>query len=121
MMMMRTALHRMECRLVVVVMTEQENVEWCRQNLQFSRRDGVQRTICANAHGKRCRGEIVDMFALSLGDYLIVVRILIIYNDLLGSIRLMRAARAPCCSVYCRRRHLTATLIMSVYARMLMV
>lgn len=65
----------MECRLVVVVMTEQENVEWCRQNLQFSRRDGVQRTICANAHGKRCRGEIVDMFALSLGDYLIVVRI----------------------------------------------
>ena len=34
--------------------------------------DGVQRTICANAKGKRCRGEIVDMFALALGDYLVI-------------------------------------------------
>ena len=59
----------------MVVMTEQENVEWCKKNLQFGRAEGVQRTICADAQGKRCRGEIVDMFALSLGDYLIVVRI----------------------------------------------
>lgn len=58
--------------LVVVVMTEQENVEWCKQNMIFGRSEGVQRTICADARGKRCRGEIVDMFALSLGDYLIV-------------------------------------------------
>jgi hypothetical protein len=34
--------------------------------------DGVQRTICADAKGTRCHGEIVDMFALSLGDFLII-------------------------------------------------
>jgi hypothetical protein len=58
--------------LVVVVMTEQHTVEWCKEHLMFGNEHGVQITICANAYGSRCRGEIVDMFAMSLGDYLII-------------------------------------------------
>jgi hypothetical protein len=58
--------------LVVVVITEQSNVDWCKEHFTWGKREGVQKTICANAQGKRCNGEIVDMFALSLGDFLIV-------------------------------------------------
>ena len=59
--------------LVVVVLTEQENVEWCKANFKWNMKDhGVRQTICADAQGKRCRGEMVDMFALSLGDYLVI-------------------------------------------------
>ena len=58
--------------IIVVVMSEQENVKWCKENLQWSRADGVKQTICANAKGLRCRGEIIDMLAMSLGDYLVV-------------------------------------------------
>ena len=54
--------------MVVIVMTEQENVEWCRANLKWGQESGVKQTICANAKGKRCHGEIVDMMAMSLGS-----------------------------------------------------
>eukprot|EP00039_Didymoeca_costata_P015744 m.272639 g.272639 ORF g.272639 m.272639 type:complete len:259 (-) comp16275_c5_seq5:95-871(-) len=58
--------------IVVVVLTEQENVDWCKKNMNWGPQDGVKATICANAKGKRCNGEEVDMFALSLGDFLVV-------------------------------------------------
>ena len=59
--------------LVVVILTEQENVEWCKANLKWNMAEhGVRQSICADAQGKRCRGEMVDMFALSLGDYLVI-------------------------------------------------
>lgn len=56
--------------MVVIVMTEQESVDWCRNNLKWGPESGVKQTICANAKGKRCKGEIVDMLAMSLGQWL---------------------------------------------------
>ena len=60
--------------MVVVVMTEQENVNWCKENMEkkWGDAEGVRVTICADAKGKRCNGEIVDMMALALGDFLII-------------------------------------------------
>jgi hypothetical protein len=58
--------------LVVVVFTEQSEVEWCKSNMKWGKAEGVRLTICAEPKGKRCKGELVDMFALSLGDYLII-------------------------------------------------
>eukprot|EP00040_Diaphanoeca_grandis_P007756 m.42197 g.42197 ORF g.42197 m.42197 type:complete len:515 (+) comp19034_c0_seq1:226-1770(+) len=58
--------------MVVVVLTEQENVAWCNEHFKWGETEGVKATICADAKGTRCRGEIVDMIALGLGDFLII-------------------------------------------------
>ena len=79
--------------MVVVVLTEQENVEWCKANMNWGERHGVRQTvrgrrprppcprradrrpllqICADAKGKRCKGEMTDMYALALGDFLVI-------------------------------------------------
>lgn len=58
--------------MVVVVMTEQENVKWCKENMKWDTTHGVRHSICADAKGKRCNGEVVDMMALALGDFLII-------------------------------------------------
>ena len=41
--------------LVVVVMTEETGVEWCKENMGWGIQDGVKQTICATPKGKRCR------------------------------------------------------------------
>ena len=51
--------------MLVIVMTEAENVDWCRKNMNWGAADGVSKTICAIPEGSRCKGEIVDM----LGRY----------------------------------------------------
>eukprot|EP00041_Stephanoeca_diplocostata_P037115 m.1387435 g.1387435 ORF g.1387435 m.1387435 type:complete len:527 (+) comp24982_c0_seq10:265-1845(+) len=58
--------------LVVVVMTEQENVQWCQENMKWGMADGVNVAICAEPKGTRCKGEIVDMMALAIGDFIII-------------------------------------------------
>ena len=47
-------------------------VKWCKENMKWGEKEGVRTTICADAKGSRCRGEIVDMMALALGDFLII-------------------------------------------------
>ena len=34
--------------------------------------DGVKVTICATPEGSRCKGEIIDMLGMALGDFLII-------------------------------------------------
>ena len=58
--------------LVVVVFGEQKEMAWCRENMQWTMKDGVKASICADAKGSRCRGELVDMYALGLGHWLII-------------------------------------------------
>eukprot|EP00038_Savillea_parva_P011993 m.201535 g.201535 ORF g.201535 m.201535 type:complete len:519 (-) comp21455_c0_seq1:19-1575(-) len=58
--------------MLVIVMTEAENVDWCRKNMNWGAADGVSKTICAIPEGSRCKGEIVDMLAIALGDFLII-------------------------------------------------
>ena len=58
--------------LVVITFGEQTEIDWCRKNMVWARKDGIQASICADAKGKRCSGELVDMYALALGHWLII-------------------------------------------------
>lgn len=52
--------------MLVIVMTETENLPWCEKTMKFGEAEGVRKTICAIPEGSRCKGEIIDMLSTIL-------------------------------------------------------